>query len=267
MASVRVHTGAFPSAKGVDEGYALGQVVAKWQSVASGAFPRDCSWLLNMVQETDELRLWEKDVDGFRYKDRDEFLREQVLIDFDLTEQQFNDIIAALKGGAKGGLYDVASVEPAGSHGGARDGAGRPAKDAEVNQVANCALNKPKRKPGKSNADPERVIARLKRDASDNPKAGELLSQIETGEIKPYKAAKAMGYVKAPDPVAIAEKQREKLEPEEQVKIWEQWGRSIPDEVMDRIGIAKEAFLNLDESSQNEFLAWANSVTGDQNGN
>lgn len=183
-----------------------------------------------------------------------------------------HDFIRAYEEG-KGSEYMamVASVEPAGRHGGAREGAGRPAKEqsgvdqGEVNQSANCALNKPKRKSGKSNADPEKVIARLKRDRTDEAlpaetreKAGFLLAGIERGEVKPYKAAKAMGYVKPPDPAKIVEKQREKLEPEEQVRIWEQWGRSLPDDVINRLEIAKDAYLNLSDDEALTFIEWVN---------
>ena len=48
-------------------------------------------------------------------------------------------------------------------------------------------------KSGKSNGDPERVIARLKRDKADEAlapevreKAGFLLAGIERGEVRPY---------------------------------------------------------------------------------
>ena len=129
-------------------------------------------------------------------------------------------------------------------------------------QVDNGKLDKTK-----GGNSPEYIKARLTRDADADPKAKEVLEELESGSTTARQAALKMGWVKPPDIVKQVEKQREKLSVEDQVKIWEQWGRSIPDGVMDRIGIAKEAFLNLDESSQNEFLAWANSVTGDQNGN
>ena len=134
-------------------------------------------------------------------------------------------------------------------------------------QVANSPVAKTFQASKKSSTSPERIKARLTRDAEANPKAKEVLEELELGSTTARQAALKMGWVKPPDIVKQVEKQREKLSVEDQVKIWEQWGRSIPDEAMDRIGIAKEAFLNLDESSQNEFLAWANSVTGGKNGN
>jgi hypothetical protein len=50
-----------------------------------------------MIEETDALRLWEKNVGGFTFKDRDDFLRNKVLIDYDLTEADMVEIVALLK--------------------------------------------------------------------------------------------------------------------------------------------------------------------------
>lgn len=98
MATVRIDSGGLPSAVGVD-GSALMRVIGKWQSIADGRFPDDCAALLQMVDETDRLRLWEKKIGGCTFKDRNEFLQRQVLIDFNLTEQSLNDIIARLRRG------------------------------------------------------------------------------------------------------------------------------------------------------------------------
>jgi hypothetical protein len=230
--------------------------------------------LLAKQNQTDRLKLWEKKVDGFTFSSRDEFLREKVLIDYDLTEKQFSTLISALKDGKSGGIEDlVVSVEPAGSHGGVREGAGRPsAADLAAsvepakghgNQVTNGDMNTKRAK--RSNHNPERIIARLKRDKDDDAlapetreKAKSLLSDIEKGEVKPYGAAKAMGWVKPPDPAAIVEKQREKLEPQDQVRLWQEWGRALPEESVDRVQIAREAILNLTVDEQRELLIWAN---------
>jgi hypothetical protein len=229
-----------------------------------------------MIEETDRLKLWEKKVDGFTFSSRDEFLREKVLIDYDLTEKQFSTLISALKDGKSGGIEDlVVSVEPAGSHGGAREGAGRPSADlvasvepvkGQGNQGINCPSNNEtgKRK-RKSQNDPERIIARLKRDKDDDAlapetreKAKSLLSDIEKGKVKPYRAAVEMGWVKPPDPAAIVEKQREKLKPQDQVRLWQEWGRALPEGSVDRVHVAKEAILNLTVDEQRELLIWAN---------
>ncbi|NEV61662.1 hypothetical protein [Thiorhodococcus minor] len=92
---------------------------------------------------------------------------------------------------------------------------GKSGKKADIDNVANGDVSKDTRK--RSNHAPERVIARLKRDKADadlpedvRQQASVMLAGISSGEIKPYKAAKAMGYVKAPDPAAIVHKQREK---------------------------------------------------------
>ena len=68
-------------------------------------------------------------------------------------------------------------------HGGARENAGRKAKDREDNSSGNLPLEKPKRNRGNGNADPERVIARLKRDAETNPNAQALLDTLSAGDI------------------------------------------------------------------------------------
>jgi len=41
-----------------------------------------------------------KNVGGFTYDSRDEFLQQQVLIDYNLTEQMLRDIVNALKRGS-----------------------------------------------------------------------------------------------------------------------------------------------------------------------
>lgn len=170
------------------------------------------------------------------------------------------------------GRKELLSGEAAQTHGGAREGAGRKAKDlvdsVEAakehggNRGAIGTLKKDKRKRGSH--DTATIIARLKRDKDDESlpeerrkSASVLLAGIEKGEVKPYKAAKAMGYVKAPDPTAIVHKQREKLEPAEQVEVWREWGRALPDDAVDRFSVAQEAFINLYDHEQQRFLTWA----------
>ena len=86
-------------------------------------------------------------------------------------------------------------TEPETAHGGAREGAGRKAKEGDVNQGENFPLKK-QRKTGANS--PERIIARLKRDAATDTHAAALLGSIEAGDIKPYRAAIDMGWVKTP---------------------------------------------------------------------
>ena len=105
----------------------------------------------------------------------------------------------ALRAGKSGGIAElVASVEPADTHGGKRDGAGRPSiadmvqavEPAKVhdgnNQDANGNLNNRKTKGSHKS---ETIIARLKRDAETDTHAAALLGSIEAGDIKPYRAA------------------------------------------------------------------------------
>ena len=140
-------------------------------------------------------------------------------------------------------------VETAKEHGGARDGAGRKSED---NQGENFPLKK-ERKTG--SASPERVIARLKRDAATDPNAQSLLDTLSAGDISARQAALQMGYIKPADPARIVEKQREKLPVEEQVAIWQEWGRALPDEALDRVEVATEALLALTDDEVSRLLA------------
>lgn len=198
MASVRIDSGELPSAVGIIDSYELSQVVGRWQSIAHGRFRDDCRFLLQMIDETDRLRLWEKNVGGFTYANRDEFLQKKVLIDYDLTERQTRQIVEALRAGKSGGIADlVASVEPAKPRG-APVGNQNAAKGKE-NKDANSTIVSPKTK---GSTKSETIIARLKRDATTDPKAEALLGSIEAGDIKPYRAAVEMGWVKPPDLLA-----------------------------------------------------------------
>jgi hypothetical protein len=97
FAHVTINSGELPSAHGVAEGYPLSEVIRRWQSIAHGSFREDCQALKQMITETDELRLWEKNVGGFRHKDREDFLRHKVLIDYELTERDMTEIVALLR--------------------------------------------------------------------------------------------------------------------------------------------------------------------------
>ena len=94
--SVTIDSGELPTAEGVAEGNSLFHVITRWQYAANN-FRNDCRFLKQMIEETDRLRLWEKNVGGFTYKDRDDFLRNKILINYDLTEQDMVEIVAALK--------------------------------------------------------------------------------------------------------------------------------------------------------------------------
>jgi hypothetical protein len=96
-ASVTIDSGELPSAIGVKEGNALFHVISRWQRIAFREFRENCQALKQMIEETDALRLWEKNVGGFTFKDRDDFLRNKVLIDYDLTERDMTEIVALLK--------------------------------------------------------------------------------------------------------------------------------------------------------------------------
>ena len=62
--------------------------------------------------------------------------------------------------------------------------------NSDINQTKQADTRK------RSNKDPERIIARLKRDAATDPQAQTLLEAVTNRSIRPYAAAKAMGWVK-----------------------------------------------------------------------
>lgn len=154
-----------------------------------------------------------------------------------------------------------ASVDPSDTHGGAREGAGRKAKDADVIQGSNSTLNNDDQ-PKRQKRDAAYWIARLKRDAATDTLAAALLGSIEAGDIKPYRAAIDMGWVKTPDPAVIIEKQYAKLDVKDQVMLWEQWGRSLPEKAVDRVGIAVEALLNCTDGEQRRVWKQVRARTG-----
>jgi hypothetical protein len=95
--SVTIGSGELPSAVGVNDPMALRRVLSKWKSIADGRFQEDCRALKQMIEETDALRLWERDDLGRRYSSRDDFLRRGALIDYELTERDFIGIVSALR--------------------------------------------------------------------------------------------------------------------------------------------------------------------------
>lgn len=87
------------------------------------------------------------------------------------AHRQTRQIVEALRSGKSGGIADlVASVEPAKQHGGT--GANQYSKDDECRRV-----NYPSANERKGSRSPERIIARLKRDAESDPKAEALLGK------------------------------------------------------------------------------------------
>lgn len=151
----------------------------------------------------------------------------------------------------------VARVEVAGTHGGKREGAGRKGKD--FNQVEHFDLKKKKRT-GNNNASPDRVIARLKRDATEDPKARRLLKRLEKGELSARQAGLEMGYVKPVDAAGIVAKHIEHLSQAELVDLYRELSRSLPESAYNHLDAAKEAFLALDDDEAMAFMEWANAV-------
>jgi hypothetical protein len=186
-ARVTIDSGELPSAVG-KSGSELTRVVHSWQGIAAREFRNNCRFLKQMIAETDELRLWEKNVAGFTFKDRDDFLRNEVLINYELTERDMTEIVAALK------HDDIATVQAR-----LRDKAGRPKKD-ERNGSPTTII-------GRGKAYQEE---RLKRDFP------EIWTAFENGEFKSIKAATiAAGIVKPPTPLDTLRKAWRKASPSE----------------------------------------------------
>jgi hypothetical protein len=182
--NLRIDSGGLPSAVGV-EGNALMNVIRKWQSIADGRFPDDCAALLQMVDETDRLRLWEKNIGGFTFKDRFEFLQKRVLIDFNLTEQALDDIVKRLRKGETvkmraQRIVKAAKIEDVPTHEDHPGGRGK-------TRASGTALAR-----GQNHA--AYLAARLKR---DHP---EIAERLAAGEFRSVRAAaKAAGIVHDPD--------------------------------------------------------------------
>lgn len=186
MASVTIDSGQLPSAEGKD-GYALTCVIARWQSIACGSFREDCQALLQMIDETDRLRLWEKKIGGFKYENRDEFLQHSVLIDYDLTEQSLGQIVARLRQGETVGLTLR-------QHGG--DRRSEKARD----QGCNATLKR---------GTATYTLARLDR---DNP---ELAEDVRAGRKSANAAAIEAGFRKKPSPLDALNRAWAKASPDE----------------------------------------------------
>ena len=249
MAAVSVRTGpvsADDKARDVDRDRWIELTWARRAFVATNV-PYDCRSLLAFVDEARSFRIWEQT----GHADLEDYIRNGLEIDPRMVEwariglesldrSRPQSLDAAVEQGKKTVAEMVAEMEPAKPHGGTG------ANQHKDSKGENFPSAKKERKSG--SASPERIIARLKRDANDgDTQAAALLGSLEAGEIKPYRAAVEMGWVKPPDPARIVEKQRERLEPAEQVRLWEQWGRTLPDGAVDRAAIAAEALLNCTE--------------------
>jgi hypothetical protein len=190
MASLRIDSGQLPTARGRTD-RELMEVVRQWQSIAHGRFPDDCSKLLQIIEETDELRLWEKNIGGFTFKSRNEFLQQKVLINFDLTEANVVKIVESLKRGDVASAQDVFSyaranpLQSADQEEAPRNPNGINQHKKEERSVDN--VNRPK-----GGNDTTYTLRRL---ARDNP---ELLDKIEAGELTVNQAAIQAGIRKKP---------------------------------------------------------------------
>lgn len=183
---VTINTGELPSAKGVEEGYDLAMVIGRWQHVAHSSFRYDCRALKQMIAETDELRLWEKNVGGFKFANRDQFLREKVLIDYELTERDMAEIVGMLNRDDPDAVQERLKRR------------GRPKKGEE--KVGNTNISK-----GGSTA--AYILARLDRDGH-----AELAAKVRAKTMSANAAAQAAGYRKNQTPLQQIQKLWVKLD-------------------------------------------------------
>jgi hypothetical protein len=217
---VTVTTGEFISAEGVEEGYQLGQLMVKWSRAATD-FVENADWLVRIVEETDRLRLWEKNVGGFNYPDAETFLREKVLFEFDLTEQQASAVIDAVRSHKPGEAQQVLSQankaqKLAASGEEVRKKRGRPTNEEREEQA-----NKGSKNENTTFNDIGRGAAyrtaKLRRDhpeIADRMAAGEFKSvahaeRVARGEPEPVRMTPI--YAHWEDPQAAATRIREKL--------------------------------------------------------
>lgn len=211
MAGVKIDSGELPSAEGVAEGHPLFQVIVRWQRVA-GSFHEDCRFLKQMIEETDRLRLWEKNVGGFTYKDRDEFLRKKVLINYELTEQDMIEIVSMLK-------HDEPDKVSAKLTGRLRPHGGDRRSEQAKDQPDNVSL-----KHGNS---ADYITCRLERDGHT-----ELAEKVRTKTMSARAAAIEAGIVKPATPLDRLRKAWKAANPEER--------ETFLEEIRDRLGTDRD---------------------------
>ena len=99
------------------------------------------------------------------------------------------------------------------------------------------------------------ILGRLKRDAVTDPKAKELLAQVEKGEISARKAGIEAGFIKPADPARIVEKKVQELTDTEVIDLFKNLHRSLP-ESFGHLEMAKESARSLTDEEMDEFVAW-----------
>lgn len=59
-----------------------------------------------------------------------------------------------------------------------------------------------------------------------------------------------------PDPLATIQKHLDKLETEDRIHLWQELGRSLPADAINRLAVAKEVLLNLTEEEAKAVMEW-----------
>lgn len=95
--AVVIDSGDRPSARGLTGGE-LDRCIGKWQKAVKSWHEEGTAWLLDILDEVDELRLWETYWDGF-YPTREEFIAKKLLVNFDFEEQALPALLDKLRRG------------------------------------------------------------------------------------------------------------------------------------------------------------------------
>jgi len=113
-------------------------------------------------------------------------------------------------------------VEPA------KDPHARPGNSNARKEENAVASSNPVSPRTKGSTKSETIIARLKRDAETDTHAASLLSDIESGNIRPYRAAIRMGYVQPPNSVQAIIRSINRLTHDEQMTLMQQLAEQYP---------------------------------------
>ena len=205
MAQRMIDTGGFVSAQGITDPADAERIRTAWQRIACGKFGDSLEPLVKILDEIDRLEFWKIFRRG-RFT-REEFIRDHLLIDFEIADRELPFIISKLKAGEKVDLKrktaELAStVQPVAALG-----------TNQHNDGSGCYKNEnvtPSSDDRGNSASYQ--LARLKR---DHP---EVVERVISGEIKSARAAMREVGLAPPllTPVQKLVRQFQRLSPDEQ---------------------------------------------------